>query len=226
MIDATTDIEVGVDARGRTIVRRMHCEVPMLVRVVEPTDPMLTLAMVNGAAGPLGGDRLRFRLELQPGSRVMVRSVAAAMAQPGPSGHRSELTVDLLVGDGATLDWRPEPTVSVAGSDHRTVVRLAAAGSSTVAMREAVSLGRHGEPPGRMALRQRVSIDGVAVLDHETVFAPGVLLGPGAHGSGRAVTSEVVIGRVLPEPGAEVADGCVRATFHLSPRCALVTTSS
>jgi urease accessory protein len=226
MIDATTEIEVGLDARGHTVVRRMRCEVPMLVRVVGEPDPVLTLAMVNGAAGPLGGDRLRFRLDLQPETRVSVRSVAAAMAQPGPRGERSELAVDLVVGDGATLDWRPQPTVSVAGSDHRTVVRLSATGSSTVTMCEVVSLGRHGEPPGRMALRQRVTIDGTAVLDHETVFARGALLGPGAQGSGRMVTSEVVVGAVLPQPGAEVTDGCVRATFHLSPRCALVTTSS
>ena len=35
------------------------------------TAPTLTLAMVNGAAGPLGGDRLRFRLQLSaPGRRV------------------------------------------------------------------------------------------------------------------------------------------------------------
>ena len=66
-------------------------------------------------------------------------------------------------------------------------------------MREGVSLGRSGEPPGRLALRQRVTIDGDAVLDHETVFAPGALLGPGAQGaSGRNSTTEVVIGAVLP----------------------------
>ena len=62
MIDATTEVEVGVDCRGNTIVRRMRCEVPMLVRVVGEPGPVLSLAMVSGAAGPFGGDRLRFRL--------------------------------------------------------------------------------------------------------------------------------------------------------------------
>ena len=69
--------------------------------------------------------------------------------------------------------WHPEPTVSVMGSDHHTMVRLSATSSSTVTMREGVSLGRHGEPSGRFTLRERVTIDGLAVLDHETVFAPG-----------------------------------------------------
>jgi urease accessory protein len=224
MIDATTDIEVGLDCRGHTVVRRMHCEVPILVRVVDQPSSMLTLAMVNGAAGPLGGDQLRFRLDVGPGAHVTVCSVAAAMAQPGPRGERSELCVDLVVGHAATLTWHPQPTVSVVGSDHRVVVRLSATSTSTVMMREGVSLGRTGELPGRFALRERVTIDGAAVLDHETVFAPGALMGPGAQGHGRNVTTEVAIGEMLPRPAVEVTEHCLRSTVHLSPICALMTT--
>ena len=226
MIDACTDIECGVDSRGYTVVRRLRCEAPMLVRVVDEPGPMLNLAMVGGAAGPLGGDRLRFRLELGAGAQVAVRSVAAAMAQPGPRGKPSRLDVDIVVGERASLDWRPQPTVSVVGSDHRAVVRLAATVSSNVTMHEGVSLGRHGEPSGRFALRERVTIDGVGVLDHETVFAPGALMGPGGQGSGRSMTTEVIVGRALPEPCVEVTDRCLRATVHLSPLCALTVTRS
>jgi urease accessory protein len=228
MIDASTEIVVGLDHRGSTVVRRMYCEVPMLVRVIDGPDPaagsMLTLAIVNGAAGPLGGDRLRFRLQVEPGARVAVRSVAAALAQPGPHGAPSEMAIDLVVGDDATLDWCPQPTVSVAGSDHRVVVRLSSAGTATITMREGVSLGRSNEPPGRFALRERVAIDGIAVVDHETVFAPGALLGPGAQGAGRSMTTEVLIGAVLPRPFVEVTEHCLRSTVHLSPLCALTTT--
>lgn len=224
MIDATTDIEVALDRRGYTVVRRMRCEVPLLVRVIGNRGPTLDLAMVNGAAGPLGGDRLRLRLEVGPGSSVTVCSVAAAMAQPGPRGEASDLVVDLVVGDDATLDWHPQPTVSVVGSDHRVSMRVAATDTSTVTVREGVSLGRQGERPGRFALRERITIDGIAVLDHETVFAPGSLMGPGANGRGRSMTTEVVIGSVLPPNEIEVTDDCLRSTVHLSPRCALVTT--
>jgi urease accessory protein len=223
-MDATTEIEVGLDCRGHTVVRRMHCEVPMLVRVIDGAGPMLTLAMVNGAAGPLGGDRLRFRLELEPGTQVDVFSVGAAIAQPGPRGESSELVVDLVVGDHAVLHWHPQPTVSVMGSNHRVVVTVSARSSSTVSLREGVSLGRCDEPPGRFALRERVTVDDIAVLDHETLFAPGALLGPGAQGSGRTMATEVSIGAVLPLPCVEVSDQYLRSTVHLSPRCALVTT--
>lgn len=224
-MEATTTVEVGLDHRGHTVVRRMSCEVPLLVRVID-SGPTLALALVNGAAGPLGGDRYRFRLEVGAGAHVTVCSVAAAMAQPGPRGLASELVVELVVGEQATLDWAPQPTVSVVGSDHRVVVRLTAAGSSRVVMREGVSLGRTGEPSGRFALRERVIIDEVAVLDHETVLAPGALMGPGAHGPGRNLNTEVIIGADLPLPSVSVTERCVQATVHLSPVCALVTTRS
>jgi urease accessory protein len=224
MIDASTDIVAGVDRRGHTVLRRLRCDVPMLMRVVGDSGPRLSLAMVGGAAGPLGGDRLCLRLELEAGAQVSVRSVAAAMAQPGPRGEPSHLAIHLVVGPHAHLDWQPQPTVSVLGSDHHSTVRLEAAGSSTVTMREGVSLGRHDEAPGRYALRERVVIDGVAVLDHETAFAVGALMGPGAQGSLRSMTTEIVVGSLLPEPVAVVAAECLSATVHLSTVCALTVT--
>ena len=228
MISATTEIDVGLDCRGHTVVRRMYCEAPLLVRVVGLLNaPRLTLAMVNGAAGPLGGDRLTFRLHVAPGAHVSVCSVAAAMAQPGPHGEQSELLVEVDVAADASLDWRPEPTVSVMGSDHRVDVRLSATSTSRVAMLEGVSLGRLGEPSGRFALHERVTIDGLAVLDHETEFAPGRLMGPGAHGSERIMTTEVLIGGAdLPTPFVEVTEHCLRSAVRLSANCALMTTRS
>ncbi|MEQ1699031.1 MAG: urease accessory protein UreD [Ilumatobacteraceae bacterium] len=221
---ATTTIEVGLDARGHTVAHRIECEVPLLVRVADTPGPVLTLLLVNGAAGPLGGDRLRFRLEVGPGAHVIVRSVAATMAQPGPSGEPSSLDIELVVGGEATLDWAPEPIVSVQHSRHRTSMHLTAAATSTVSAREVVSLGRHRESPGHLALHQRVTIDGSDVLRHDTVFAAGPRLGPGAHGTGRTMSSEVLVGTYLPSPMSEVTPQRVHAVFHLSPVCALLTT--
>ncbi|MFM2071841.1 MAG: hypothetical protein RLZZ623_2104 [Actinomycetota bacterium] len=223
---ASTTIEVGLDGRGNTVARRLHCEVPLLVRVADTPGRDLSLLLVNGAAGPLGGDQLRFRLEVGPDAHVMVRSVAATMAQPGPTGEPSLLEIELVVHERATLDWAPEPMVSVSRSQHRTAMHLRAASSATVSVREGISLGRHGETSGHLHLQQRVTIDGVDVLRHDTEFDTGPLLGIGAHGAGRSMCSEVRIGADLPAPVSEVSSELVRAVFHLSPVCALMTMRS
>jgi urease accessory protein len=223
-MDARTEVEVGLDDRGHTAVRRMQCEAPLLVRVIETGQRTLHLALVNGAAGPIGGDNLSFRLIVGPGARADVVSVAAQMAQPGPHGQPSTLHLDLQVASDAHLNWAPQPIVSVAGSDHRTMVHLSATSSSSVTMAESVSLGRHHEPPGRLALRQRVTIDDIAVLDHETVFAPDALSGPGAHGDGRTIVSTVNIvaeDAELPPARSAVSACGASATFHVSSQCAL-----
>lgn len=223
---AITTIEACVDSRGRTAARRLHCEVPLLVRVADTSGPELSLLLVNGAAGPIGGDHLRFRLEVGPSAHVKVRSVAASIAQPGPNGEPSLLEVELVVHDRATLDWAPEPIVSVCHSRHRSTIHLSASGSATVSVREGVSLGRHGETPGHLRLQQRVTVDGVDVLRHDTEFDAGALMGVGAQGAGRSMCSEVRIGADLPAPVSEVRPDMLRAVFHLSPVCALITVRS
>jgi urease accessory protein len=225
-VRAITEVAVGLDAQGRSVVRQMRCEAPLLVRVVDGDSDTLRLVLVNGAAGPLGGDDLRMLLHVERGADVEVRSVAASLAQPGPHATPSILHVELDVGADARLDWAPEPTVSVRGSDHRTSVRLIAAGTSRVRLHEAVVLGRHGEDCGRIALRQRVVIDGRPVLDHETELGHGALTGPGAHGPGRHVTSLIEVGAQLSAPGVHVSGTCIGATMHVAPTCAVSLSSS
>ena len=220
---ATTSIETVLDPSGRTVASRLQCEVPLLVRVADTSRPDLTLLLVNGAAGPLGGDHLRFSLEVGPGTDVTVRSVAATLAQPGPTGEPSLLEVELVVHERATLDWAPEPMVSVCGSRHRTTMHLRASDSATVSVRERLSLGRHGEASGHLQLQQRVTIADVDVLRHDTEFGSGALLGVGAQGAWRSMCSELRIGTDLPAPTSEVRPDIMSAVFHLSPVSALIT---
>ncbi|MGD9995505.1 MAG: urease accessory protein UreD [Ilumatobacteraceae bacterium] len=223
---AATEVDVGLDARGRSVVRQMRCEAPLLVRVVDSESDVLRLVFVNGAAGPLGGDELRVRLSVEPRARVEVRSVAASLAQPGAAGVPSTFDIDIEVGDDATLDWSPQPTVSVSGSDHRTTVHLIATSTSHVRLHEAVVLGRYGEDSGRIAFRQRVVIDGRPVLDHETELGHSALMSPGAHGTGRHITSLLELGSDLPPPSVHVSSTCIAATMQISPRCSLTLRSA
>jgi len=188
-VDASAHLVVGIGPQGRSVVERLACEVPLLFRQAAGEGPHVTLVWVNGAGGPLGGDRLRLRVEVRDGASLHLVSSGASLAQPGARGGHSALEVDVELGEGARLCWEPEPTVSVRGSDHRTVLRLAAAGTSWARVVERARWGRAGEEGGRLGLRQRLEVGGEVVLDHELVLAGGPLAGPGANGPGRSLHS-------------------------------------
>jgi urease accessory protein len=208
----------------------MQCEVPLVVRVGASVDGVLELLVVNAAAGPLGGDEFDLSLTVGEGAAVRVRSVAASMAQPGPHGDASIAQTRLVVADGARLDWQLEPTVSVCGSVHTAHTRLIVHGNGAARVADAVWLGRHGEAPGRLTLRQRLEVDGPqhagVVLDHATTFGAAPFDGPGAHGPWRWVRSVLVVGDDAARvPSSEVTAERVCGVFPVAPRCALITAS-
>ena len=191
---------------------------PLLFRQATDDDPGVTLVWVNGAGGPLGGDRLRLRVEVRDGASLRMVSSGASIAQPGPRGGHSALDVDVVLGDGSHLHWEPEPQISVRGSDHRAVLRVVAAPSAQAHVVERARWGRAGEDGGRLVLRQRLEVGGAVVLDHELVLGGGALAGPGANGRGGrcsrcscsdAPASVPVPGRPGPGP-ARVGRGSAR----------------
>lgn len=192
---------------------RLRSEAPLLVRPA----PGGVVHLVGGAAGPLGGDDLALEVVVGPGARLVVRGVAAVLAQPGPDpGAAGRLRVRASVGPGAALDWSPEPTVVVAGAVLELDVDLEAAATAEVRWREELVLGRTGEQPGRVAGRTRLRVGGRTVLDHALVAggAPGPWDGPGGLAGHRWVGTELTVGPAPDRPpsppsigpGARVAD--------------------
>jgi urease accessory protein len=150
-----------------------------------------TVWLVGSAAGPLGGDDLVLRVEVGEGARVAVRSVAAQVVLPGPSGAPARVRIEAEVAAGGHLDWCPEPTVVAAGADlHQTSVVELAKGA-TLRWQEGVVLGRHGEEPGRVTSRLDVDLAGRPLLRHG--FASDVD-GPAGLAGARAVVSELRAG--------------------------------
>jgi urease accessory protein len=135
------------------------------------------ILLAASAAAPVGGDELELTIDVGPGARAVVGSVAASMVWPGPDGAPSSTTTTCTVGSGGHLDLWLEPTISVAGSHHRakTLVRLAEGATCRVV--EEVVLGRTGEPSGRLDVTLRVERAGLPLLYHAEAFGPGV---PGA----------------------------------------------
>ncbi len=223
---ASTRLEVGTDASGTSVLRRVHCEAPLLVRA-ETGEHGLTLWLVGGAAGPLGGDELSLSLRVDTRARVRVRSVAVQAVHPGPHGTTSTLRTSIEVGDDATLDWAPEPTLSVVGSVHTTTLQVDASASARVRVAEALVLGRHAEDGGTITLAQRVRLDGAPVLHTSSTFGPGVWAGPGANGPFRTFRSELHLGPAAPGvTSSTVSAACVHAVLAVTPGVALTTTAT
>jgi urease accessory protein len=164
--------------------------------------------LVGSAAGPLGGDQLGVQARLDEAAVASVRTPAAQLVHPGPSGERSSLTVDVAVATAAVLRWTPEPTVLVVGCRHDAVTRVEVTGDGRVAWREELVLGRHGEGPGSVASTLRVVRNGRPLVHHELRLGPDAgpgWDGPGGAGRARTMGTVVVVDPIAwadgpPEP--------------------------
>jgi urease accessory protein len=190
--------EAGPDGRTRLAVLRS--QPPIMLR---PTPGALYLAA--SAAGPLGGDELHLSVDIGPGARLTVRSVAAAVALPGAGGC-SSFAWTLSVADGGRLAVLPEPTVVADGAEHRAIVRAEVAAGGALVLREEVLLGRHGERGGRHLSSVRVDAGGRPLLRSDLILdgADPVSTGPASAVGARACGSLLLVDPVYadrPPPG-------------------------
>ncbi|MFD0927464.1 urease accessory protein UreD [Williamsia deligens] len=134
---------------------------------------------MSTAATPLGGDHIDIRVELEPGVRLCIGSVAATIALPSRHDPYSAATWTLTVADDAELHVVPQPTVVAAAATHETTTTLTAAGSSVVRVEERVQLGRYGEAGGSWSGRLVVDVDGVPALRHRLDLGDDAVAGAG-----------------------------------------------
>ena len=174
---------------GEVRYRTLRSDPPLLLR---PTPAGLHL--VGGAAGPLGGDRLDLEVIVEAGAHLRVRSAAASIVLPGAGV--SDVRVQASVADGASLDWAPEPTVSVQGSRHQQRTEVSVDGTGQATWTETLVLGRTGESGGDLDATLRLVRSGVTALHQQLgcgASAPGWsgLAGMGGH---RVVCTTVGVG--------------------------------
>lgn len=193
---------------GETRLTRLRSHSPLVLRAAGST-----LTIVGGAGGPLGGDKLALSLDVLPGARLSVRTAAASVVQPGALPAPARLSVRITVADGAELDWRPEPTVIVAGAELHSDVRVELALDARLHWRDVTVLGRHGAPAGLAIARFRVTRAGRALLDQEHAWgpgAPGGWDGPAVLGAARVVATALTVGlpaQVRPPSAVDGASG-------------------
>jgi urease accessory protein len=191
---ARARIVAEADGRGGTRAVVLHGEAPLLLRRTG-AGPDLTVHLVGGAAGPLGGDDLGLDVEVGPGARLTVRSVAASLALPGPKGGASRLHVRAVVAAGGALRWHPEPLIAASGCDHDAVTEVHVADGGALAWRDDVVCGRHGEAPGDVRLTTTIRYADRPLHRHDLALGPAApgWSGPAVLGGARAVGTLVVV---------------------------------
>lgn len=186
---------VAVHTDGTTRLPVLCGQPPLLLRRTGPHGAVAVVYLVGGAAGPLGGDDLRLTVDVGPGARLVLRSVAAAVALPGPGNDASQIVVEATVAAGDRLDWRPEPLVAAAGCRHRARSQVTLAEGAELTWQEALVCGRHGEQPGEATVALTVTYAGRPLYQQESTVgthAPG-WAGPAVLDGARAVGSTLYV---------------------------------
>lgn len=200
---AEAAVVAEADGRGGTRLAVLRGESPLLLRRTGPRGGGgVTVHLVGGAAGPLRGDELRLDVEVGPGARLEMLSVAAQLALPGRPAPASRMTVTATVASGGELRWLPEPLIAAAGCDHVVVTRVDVAAGGTLLWRDDLVCGRHREVSGAVRADTTIRYDGVTLYRHELAVGSGAPGWDGAAvlGGGRAAGTVIAVGADLPSP--------------------------
>lgn len=145
----------------------MECRGAIQARSTAPE----TVHLVSAAATPLGGDTIDVRLVVEAGARLVLRSVAAAVALPGtntPTSH-SRWEIDVT----GELEVDLEPTVVAGPARHLSHVSLRVHDDGRVRYRERVQIGRFDEREGFWSGTLRVDHDDTPLLRHRVELGAG-----------------------------------------------------
>lgn len=167
--------------RGCSRVGRLRSDGPLILRNSNPKGPeplahrstkVARVALASGTAGPLGGDEYGLEVRVGAGSTLVLTEASAMLVLPGLGGGQSTMTVKVTVEHGATFVWWAEPIIAASRCNHRHKVEIELAGTARLVMREEILLGRHGEDPGDLSSRLRITRDTRPLYDQQVEFGP------------------------------------------------------
>jgi urease accessory protein len=203
------------------VLREVRSAPPLTIRqVVSERDGTCALCLVGSAAGPLPGDDLTLRLELDAGASATLVAAGATIAQGTGPGARLRIEVELA--ENACLD--ADPGALIVCADARVDVELMITLAATASLRwhETVVLGRSGEPGGASALDWDVRRAGRPLLRQRIDLTdPELVRWPGLLGQSRTLISELLVGPSVD--ATTVVHGRAHVTQKLAPNATLTT---
>ncbi|WP_082406342.1 urease accessory protein UreD [Microbacterium sp. No. 7] len=191
---------------------RSHVDVAvgaLAPRIVDRGPAHAHVAIAAAGMLLLSGDRVRIDVDVGDGCTLEIDDVGGTVAYPS-IGEAATWTLDIRVGEDATLLWHGLPFVIATDADvrRRTTIRCAAGGA--VLLRETLVLGRHGEAGGRLH-SQLTATDTAGDLLVEHLVLDGDDPVPGVRGTHRVLDAVIALGwrpparprdLVLEAPGA------------------------
>jgi urease accessory protein len=189
---------------GRTVLAELAGTEPWRPRILASEGRLARVALVQSRASLLAGDCVAVRIELGRGARLEVVELGATIANHVRGGPGAELDVAIGLAAGARLVWLAEPVIASAGCglERRTLVALETGARALLG--ESIVLGRHGQDPGFVRSRTRITLDGRPLLDETFATQPAWLLRSAVvAGDGRMLRALTLAGIRDPEaPGA------------------------
>jgi urease accessory protein len=194
-MQAHARVVAEADGNGGTRLARLRGEAPLLLRQTRVHAGSVTVHLVGGAAGPLGGDDLRLDIEVGPGAALCLRAVAASVALPARSGAPSRTVLTATVAAGGSLCWLPEQLVAAGGCRHATLATVELAGGASLRWRDELICGRYGEEPGDATIATSVRYAGRPLLRQSLTVGPGApgWAGPAVLGGAKATGSLLLV---------------------------------
>ncbi|MGD9702750.1 MAG: urease accessory protein UreD [Acidimicrobiia bacterium] len=189
----TAELVFALARDGRTVLRVARVRSPLAFTraFAAADDPLVAEAWLQSTTGGLhAGDDVSVRIVVEDGAVARVSPQAATVVLGVIAGRGARMTTELVVGEGARLEWVPPATVLVPGARLDASTTVAVAGGGVVTMTDLYAL--HSPRPGveepaarlfteieavvgdRTAAVDRVSIDGAwTVAAHGSVWSVG-----------------------------------------------------
>jgi urease accessory protein len=187
---------------GRTRLATLYQEGCAKIRLPNTHDHSLQAVLINTAGGLTGGDRIDWRAEAAPGTRMVLTTQACERIYRS-TGADARVSAHLTVGAGAQLDWLPQETILFENSRLDRTLDVDLADGAKFCAVEAILLGREamGENARTALLRDNWRIrcngrlihaeatrlsadplerDGLSLLDGALAFATVLYIGDDA----------------------------------------------
>jgi urease accessory protein len=123
------------------------------------------VALVQSRASIVRGDAVDLCVHVGEGATLELVELGATLTHDARGGAAAAISVEVVVGDGASLTWLAAPVVVARGAAVERTARIELTGSARVLLGESVVLGRAREPCGALTTRTRILRDGRPVLD-------------------------------------------------------------